>query len=874
MAKRPAIVSEDDVRTKIVAPWLRDHGFSMDNISIEFSFSIRLGKSISIIENGTVRRNSSADRTGSSNSTFSPRADVLVRDGEGRNLFVVEVKGPDEPLDEDARDQGISYARLLLNGNIAPFVLLTNGVDSQVFDSITKQRVDGQELKVRAYTFVVGADDLALKAEALESLISLSSANMLAFCDAQTSHRMRPLMGSEIDSDKKYIPSLFIEREYAKAEFLQLLDEQHRRVVLLIGPPQVGKTNFVCQMVRDRLSAGFPTLFFPAIGLRKSLLNEISEDFEWTFGSAEASNTLLIRKIGRVLRRLGKTLTIFIDGWNEANVQLARTIDNECSRLSCDYIQIVVSLTSTAATRLLTGSAGNPAFLADEAKLPGAAAQLIELSPGAITRSDEWSLVNLTTYSMAERDLAYKIYAAAYGVSVPDTHKKVYEPYILGAAMKQFQNSTLPDTLDEPGLLKYVLEKKAIRAVGLDHYDVRVCLREVAREMFHNGAPVSIEAVARIWSIPLSEKIPAGFFEAALLSKEIDEFGIPSVDFYYGRERDFSIAYIAQNWVGKLAAGEDITREFEHAITSQAGTDALRWFLKQPSHIDLISQPDGTLLNFDDVLLKRALFASLCELANVNHDYNDELLRYATLHAIHDSDNLVKIGATRLVALVTEDVDELTEILVAAKLKIHNFVEAILGVGEEFPLQTASVGQVVMDALRSLHWDSSDPDEGTSEITDILSVLSGHSSDVIRKEALTCFGYVAPHAFLQYVSGQIYAGWLSDNAKKMSEFETGIEEASKELLECYYGGMWGCPGALESICEEPEYQEQEYEKMRVILSPIIFTFGYLSSCQSFLDILNDLSRGLESKENGETANSPLTFPDLFTLPLQFNDDAE
>jgi hypothetical protein len=39
-----SLVSEDDIRTRVVAIWLFEHGFSAESISVEFSFELRLGR--------------------------------------------------------------------------------------------------------------------------------------------------------------------------------------------------------------------------------------------------------------------------------------------------------------------------------------------------------------------------------------------------------------------------------------------------------------------------------------------------------------------------------------------------------------------------------------------------------------------------------------------------------------------------------------------------------------------------------------------------------------------------------------------------------------------------------------------------------------
>jgi hypothetical protein len=294
----------------------------------------------------------------------------LVRNERRDNLLIIEVKAPGEALDDQARDQAISYARCLAEGNIAPYVVLTNGEGIRVFDTLSRLEV-GRDVQLSnvcsSRSLFVTPDELSLRAEALEALISFSPENLMAFCEAQARFRMRPLLGESIESDKKFIPELFVEREEVGFRLAEYLDGKSHRVTLLIGHPQVGKTNVVCHTVLERLARAQPCLFYPAIGLQKSLLAEIANDFEWEFSGASDTFSQLASKLNKVLQRANKTLTIFIDGLNETSVQLARAIDADCSRLSSDRIQIVISFTHSSATRILRDGGGNSSFLAEEA---------------------------------------------------------------------------------------------------------------------------------------------------------------------------------------------------------------------------------------------------------------------------------------------------------------------------------------------------------------------------------------------------------------------------------------------------------------------------------------------------------------------------
>jgi hypothetical protein len=859
-----ALRSEDDVRTKVVVPWLLAHGFSLATLSIEFSFRIRLGKSILRVGGGTTTR-------GEAHTTYSPRADVLVRNEHGDNLLIVEVKAPGEALDDQARDQGISYARCIAEGNIAPYVVLTNGLSTRVFDSITRSEVGFDERLGDACgsrSKYVTVDELSLRAEALESLISFSPENLIAFCEAQTRFRMKPLFGEGIDSDKKFIPDLFVEREEVASRLADCLDGEAHLVTLLIGHPQVGKTNVVCHTVTERLACGQPCLFYPAIGLQNSLLAEIANDFEWEFFGASDTYSQLARKLNNVLQRANKKLTIFIDGLNETSVQLARAIDADCSRLSSDRIQIVISLTHSSATRTLRDAAGNPSFLAEEAGIPRQGTRLIELDPEAAAKTSGWNCIHVRRYSPQECDQAYEVYASAYGVTVPRSHEKTRDPYVLGIAMREYRGEHLPDSLDEPSLLNNFIVNKIGRAVGLENYDVPLCLRELGREMVRSGAPVPLEALCKIWSHPIAQKIPSGFFESALLMSEIDASGQPLVDFYYGRERDYVIAFMALDLPRKLSSQEDMELQFSRAAETNAGRDALGWFLRQPATVERLKAESGGIPTFSTPRVRQTLLLSLCEYASTHGDEGGVLLRFAVASAMNDPDNVARIEAVKLVALSSDEAEELASVLRGGS-SLDDFIEIILGIGEEFPIRAEEAGQVVLDALRTLHWDFGDSDDdGTSQISDILVGLSEHPLAYVRREANTCLGYVAPFAFVQSLSEKIESRSKLIRQDNFGEFSEAIKNAGHGLSDCYYGDL--CPGSLDGILESPEYQAAEYDKMRKWLNPIIHVFGDAGGTKTFKSILEDLSQGLE--EALDVADSGL-YLDTHTLPLPFNDDS-
>jgi len=111
-------LTEEDVRVKFLVPYLRDRGYNEKCIDYEVAVEVQEGRK---------RKKIFADAVVYSNAKRTAP------------LLLCETKHPKEPLSKSAREQAISYARLL--ETIAPLVLVTNGVQTQVFHSLSKTRL-------------------------------------------------------------------------------------------------------------------------------------------------------------------------------------------------------------------------------------------------------------------------------------------------------------------------------------------------------------------------------------------------------------------------------------------------------------------------------------------------------------------------------------------------------------------------------------------------------------------------------------------------------------------------------------------------------------------------------------------------------------
>lgn len=144
--------SEEDVKIKFLVPFLAHNGYKSDCIDFNKPIEIHEGRK---------------------QKTIYADAVVYTSAGKTAPLIVCETKPPTEPLTNSDKEQAISYARLM--DRIAPLALLTNGLQTRVFQSLSKNRIGElpkrNELKDDFVKFVVSAEvQAALRTEAKHEL--------------------------------------------------------------------------------------------------------------------------------------------------------------------------------------------------------------------------------------------------------------------------------------------------------------------------------------------------------------------------------------------------------------------------------------------------------------------------------------------------------------------------------------------------------------------------------------------------------------------------------------------------------------------------------------------------------------------------------
>lgn len=336
------IHTEEDIKQKVIMPFLLSLGFDNSELKFEDSFTIRLGKHcVSINTQKQVE-------------TACPRLDILVKH-KGINLFVIEVKSDAIILTDQDRDQAVCYARLV--DPIAPFAILTNGKEFLIYETITKNRID-ESFDFRGYKLSVNIADIY--EEAFEHFVGYSEENLKMYCNAQVLDGMKTLLGSREERSKKFIPDLYVGRDnllHAIAKFI----ESDKAVFAIYGESGIGKTCEMCGLALHFINI-LPVLFYRGINITTNFTNHLAADFNWEFSSSY-DDVALLKKVSRILT---KPLLIFLDGVDEwMSPCKVEELGNFAAKLIGRNIKLIISCKTSNWLNFIT-KLGTPTQLSEE----------------------------------------------------------------------------------------------------------------------------------------------------------------------------------------------------------------------------------------------------------------------------------------------------------------------------------------------------------------------------------------------------------------------------------------------------------------------------------------------------------------------------
>jgi type I restriction enzyme M protein len=191
--------TEEDVKVKFLLPYLKDQGYKIDCCEFEKSIEVHEGRKQKKIF-----------------------ADIVIYTSPSKNapIILCETKHPNEILNRSVKEQAISYARLL--PKIAPLVLITNGSQVQVYQTLSKNRISQlphrKELHSDLMDFIISKEiQEALRAEAKHELFIID--------DVKTFKNILKSCHNEIRNNEGYDPTIAFD-EMSKVLFCKLYEEK------------------------------------------------------------------------------------------------------------------------------------------------------------------------------------------------------------------------------------------------------------------------------------------------------------------------------------------------------------------------------------------------------------------------------------------------------------------------------------------------------------------------------------------------------------------------------------------------------------------------------------------------------------------------
>lgn len=528
-------LNEEELRSKVLLPYLQALNIPPSNIALEQTFSVRLGHTV-------------LDSKGREKQKISGRLDVLVKDSDGQNLFIVELKAPHVELSDDDVNQGISYARLL--DQIAPFVVVTNGITSRVYDTITKQEI--KEMRLNESDFWINSrqlstqEDLNIRFEAMQYFLGYSTENLQSFCVAQRERAMSALKGQQ--SNRKYNPKTYVKRSDVRVAIDSFIKSNSTAFVIL-GESGVGKTNEICSFAEE-LGNDHLVLFVNATEISESVDKTLSREFNWGF-SENIVFSEIVRRLTRLGNLLNKRILLFIDSLDEAEAtNIERSISELVSNISSSngVIKLIVSIKMADWSRFSTFS-GTPSKLH----------LLLDKSwycTDKDSSSDPRPFV-LTTFSDSEKSEAIEAYSKFYNLlPFPSGTVRNYcnHPFLLRVVSELYcDGRNIPSDISEELLIETWIQRKLQNTDNSDFYRFALVklaqaiyeesidkaqLRVTYRELESASIDTVIKGTNTLDAVGIFNKLESLGF--TIVQK--DYKGVSHYSFYYGPVRDYFIA--------------------------------------------------------------------------------------------------------------------------------------------------------------------------------------------------------------------------------------------------------------------------------------------------------------------------------------------
>ena len=429
-------------------------------------------------------------------------------------------------LTDEDMEQGRIYAKLL--DPVAPFVVVTNGTTTKIFDTLTKEDLTKKPLSESRHVknnFVIDLDS-ETRQQALLCFFTLNYENLLSFCTKQSTDTISRLLNADGSYVlKNYIPEVFVKRNalnIAIHEFLQGDDS----CFLISGKSGTGKTSVMCDLVEE-IRSQFPVLFYNCGEINENLENEIADDFNWEF-STNKSPQHLISQIDNICKQHNQKLIIFLDAIDEWNLDLRSIILSKfVGHIKDKKIKLIASCKDSQLRGFLT--------------INGAVSVLSQ-NLYFVNKSKNMKFFNLAEFSFNEMTEACEKYSKHFSLSGFDTTSQTFyacrDPVMLRVVAEIYRQKTVPTSLNSPQIYEKYLEMVCSKKPELNML-IRRTLRYILQQMVAEKSEYINESSLN----QLEQKSFYFLVDCGVLSYKKNIWGQHTISFLFDGLRNYFLIY-------------------------------------------------------------------------------------------------------------------------------------------------------------------------------------------------------------------------------------------------------------------------------------------------------------------------------------------
>ena len=549
--------SEEDVRIQL-AFYFKELGFKENEMSFEDHFEIKLGhNSIKISKHSYTEK-------------VWGYSDLLLFHNE-LPLAMVEVKRPDVILDDDHKDQGLSYARLL--SKMPPYTIITNGKDFRVYDTITAELLESgspEDAKWWKNGSTLNGIQDPDRSHAAKKLIQLNFDILKNFSLQQTTICLNDLKGSPFEG-YRYSPEIFLKRSGVSNALIEFKNS-NKVCFGIYGNSGFGKTATVCHIVEDLNQTNSLVFFYRATRFSKSFTDAIKSDFLWEFNS-ECTIAKIIKRLETLAAAHSTTIYFIIDGLDEFSDDIKK-IKNELiefsQRIKDFNIRLILTCKSHDWTEFvhdrgeILNSLGHEVFPLDtDLKLPG---------------------FHLREFDDNELDDVWGLYSKIYSLSGPlkgETREISRNPLMLRFIAETYKNSAPPSNLSDVEVFRNYWEKKMCDFPSIEQRTtMAIIIGKVSQLMVEkNKEEIEESTLFEAIDPAFTQSTAYGnLFRFYFLQRNSTENNRTLISFPFRKLQAYTFTIISQKWDQKKSPSEIITA-INSALITEVGKFSLYFFL-------------------------------------------------------------------------------------------------------------------------------------------------------------------------------------------------------------------------------------------------------------------------------------------------------